>query len=393
MEEICPRNGKDAKLLFVIPYVLVLIKLILGNTTFCAYVDVNGIMSPAIFLTAVCCIAIKVLFVDRFTGVSFVWAGIIFGMAIMNYFAMTYTDMLFLAVLLIGTKNIKMDLVVWCHFVVYLTITLIAMVCAFAGWIDHHVVYEASRGYRYALGNTYPTDFAAGIFYLFLDFIFLKRNCWKHQYSIGILVISAVVYFLTNARMFMILSAVLVMTMFWFNNLTVQRFLASPVASKLCAAMFPLCAGLSLYAQWIYRPDMVFLEKLNHILNNRISLGHRGLTEYGLSIWGQKIEMIGGGYGTKAGTYFFVDNGYLHLALLYGGVILFFVCAGFAYVCLCTHRHSARTRAAICIIMMMIAISSFIEPRFFSLTYSAYILCIGIELFSSKKRDETCTTI
>lgn len=380
-------NGKGkvnlGTFLFVLAYSLFLGRVAIGNTTFVEYISIYGTMLIVVALVGLFCIGTKLALCDRYTLRALILIAVIVVVFFVGYRYSTYIDLIILLVLMIGSKNIKLEDVVKCHFIIYSTIMTIAMICALLGLIENYVIFSTLRGYRYSLGNTYPTDFAAGIYYLVLDFVYLKRKKWKTQYSIGIILISWIVYRITDANTsFVLLCCIAIMLIFMQKKWGI-RILSSKPVQNVIVFSFPVLAILSIGIHYVYTVvSSPILLGLDVLLNNRLSYGHQAIQRYGLSMFGKQIEFIGAGWGTSAGSYFYVDNGYLQIALIYGIVILLVFCLGFAYVCY--KNKLQQTDLTLLMILFFIAISGLLEPRFFNILYNSFIFAISIELFSKK---------
>ena len=371
-------------LLFVIAYTLFLGRVAIGNTTFVEYISINGITLIFVASIALFYIVIKFFTYDRYTVKEMILAGVTIIIFLIGYKKSTYIDLIILLVLMVGSKNIKLDTIVKCHFIVYGTITFIALICALLGIVENYSTYSILRGYRYSMGNTYPTDFAAGIFYLVLDFVYIKRDRWKIRYSLGIILLSWSVYYVTDGNTSFILSCCIAISMIIIKSKNGSKIFNYNFIQNIIICSFPVLAFLSIGIQAIYtKVNNSILYKLDILLNNRLAYGHQAIEKYKLSLFGKRIEFIGAGWGTSSDSYFYVDNGYLQVALMYGIVILCILCLGFSYVC---YKNKLRKNNPVLhLIIFFIAISGLIEPRFFNILYNSFIFAISIELFSRKR--------
>ena len=230
------------------------------------------------------------------------------------------------------------------------------------------------------MGNTYPTDFSAGIFYLVLDFIYLNRNKWRMKYSLWIIIISWGVYHITDSKTSFILSCLIAISMIIIKNTKGIKLFSYKYIKDIIIFSFPVLASLSIFMQAIYNKTNPILLKIDFFLNNRLAYGNQAIEKYKLSMFGKKIEFNGAGWGTSSSNYFYVDNGYLNMALTYGMVMLCIFCFGFFYIC----YKNKQSNIVLVLILFFISISGLIEPRFFNMLYNSFIFAIGIELFSEK---------
>lgn len=369
--------------LFLIAYAIFLGRVAIGNTTFVEYISMYGIVLIFVIIIGLFYIGIKLFISDTYTIKQLILLCIIITIFLVAYKKSTYIDLIILLLLIIGSKNIKLDYIVRCHFIVYGIIMLVALICSVLGIIENYSTYSILRGYRYSMGNTYPTDFAAGIYYLVLDFVYLKRNKWKISYSIGIILLNWGVYCIADGNTSFILSCCIAISMMIIKSAKNIKLIRSKLIQYIIICSFPILGTLSIVIQAIYTQfNSEFLLKLDLLLNNRLSYGHQAIEKYKLSLFGNNIDFIGAGWGTASNDYFYVDNGYLQVALTYGIVILCIFCLGFSYVC----YKNRKTNPVLIVILFFIALSGLIEPRFFNILYNSFIFAISIQLFSRKNK-------
>jgi hypothetical protein len=370
--------------LFILSYTLFLARIAIGNTTFAEYISIYGVTLIVVTSIGLFYIGIKLVTFDRHTVKAWALIGIITVIFLAGYKYSTYVDLIILIVLMIGSKNIKLDDIVKCHFIVYGIVTLIALICASLGVIENYALYSSLRGYRYSMGNTYPTDFAAGVFYLVLDFVYLERNKWRKAYSLGIILLSWCVYRVSDANTSFILSCCIAIAMLIIKSPKGMKLFSSKLMQHIIVWSFPVLAFLSIGIQYIYASvNRTILYRIDLLLNNRIAYGNQAIEKYNLSLFGKHIQLVGAGWGTSSDNYFYVDNGYLQVALIYGILLLCIFCLGFSYV---NYKNKYRqTNPVLSLILFFIAISGLIEPRFFNILYNSFIFAISIELFLEKK--------
>ena len=83
----------------------------------------------------------------------------------------------------------------------------------------------------------------------------------------------------------------------------------------------------------LYTPGNPILERVNQLLTSRLKFGKQGLTQYGFSLFGQQVDMVGnGGTTVHLKDYFFVDCSYLYIFCDMASC--FTDCAGGVYVML-----------------------------------------------------------
>lgn len=371
---------KIKNLVYLLAYALLLVKIALANTTFVEFVDVRGYLFKIVYLVAFLLIGYKLIYIDKYVINSVLIIVCFVSFGILGFASSNYTELLVMIMLIVGAKGIRLKNITQCYFYVYGTVMLIALIAASIGLIENYCVQSNAYRVRWALGNTYPTDFAAGIFFMLLAYSNMKQK-WKIRYTLVWSIVIAVVYYYTDARTSCLLSVMYLILLMLFNKLFLNNerpFLCKTIHG-ISVIIFPLMAFLSYVAVFLYDKGNSIIKALNVILNYRIGFASKAINEYGIPLLGQKIKMLGAGWGTDVSqSYFYIDNGYYYMAIVFGIFISIIVISGFtlsAYKTKNTKIH---------IIIIMLAINGLIEPRFINYLYNPFLMLIGSAFFTKK---------
>lgn len=143
---------------------------------------------------------------------------------------------------------------------------------------------------------------------------------------------------------------------------------------KIALISMPALTMLMYYWSASYKIGNEFLEMIDETITGRLGLGNLGIKEYGITLFGQDIPMIGMGGSTEVQEdYFFIDSSYLFILLRYGIIFLFIVFI--VYGCIC-YKHRNDTVLMICITLL--AISCFIDHHMMEEAYNP----LGYALFA-----------
>ncbi len=138
--------------------------------------------------------------------------------------------------------------------------------------------------------------------------------------------------------------------------------------------VFLLCAAASilesiLFQQTFYDRTVAEFPQLKTFMD-RISLGHQALTEYPLRLLGNLIEEYGSGgtgYEVQTHSYFFIDNSYLRMLLMYG--LLFFVM--YLLITVLLQRRFLRGKNFWAVyVMIIIAITGILDHHIMDICYN-----------------------
>lgn len=373
-----------SKLLFLIAYGLYIVRAGIENTTFMYFFSEYNITRPITFILGAILIGFKMILYDRKVDRKSLTYVLVISIIFMIVFYFTsYFELLYLLLLMIGSEKIEIKDVVKIHFFIYLSITIIAAFASWTGIIENYITVSSKGAYRAAWGNTYPTDFAAGLFYLLLDYAYLnykKLNVFRY---LGMLFIVCLSFIVTRSQTSLILGVLLVILLVLSKRKKIARALSTDIYMNIVAWSFPLIAIITIYAQYIYKNNgnnNPVLLGLNIIMNYRLGFGSRAIQQYGLSLFGKRIEFIGAGWGTNSTeSYFYVDNAYLQYALLYG--ILLTAIFTFGYYLLSRYSRYIDNELMMIIVLSCISISAISEPRIFNILYNPFFIGVGVMLW------------
>ncbi len=377
--------------IYCLAYGLLLAKLAISNTTFIKYIDIRANGFKFINVIAIILIALKILKYDVISAKKVIVTGFLSILFLLSFISTSYNNVIMLLILIIGAYGIDIKSIVKCHFYVYGFIMILALVSSMIGLIeDYTVIRSSTNAIRHSLGNTYPTDFAAGILYLEFDLAFLKRR-GGFKDSLFFLLVDLIVYRFTNANNFIIGGVILSISMFIFSKYKEREKKRNVCRQnrffhKLVALSFPVCAILSFVIVKIYQTGNSLLYTIDKIISYRIGFSSKAINEYGIKPFGINIYFIGAGWNTDSSkSYFYVDNGYIYTALMYGMVLLILICLIHS---ICTYE-LGKLDLKIAVIYLVIALTSLFEPRFSNYLYNAFLLFVGPCLFKKRTYDIT----
>ena len=85
----------------------------------------------------------------------------------------------------------------------------------------------------------------------------------------------------------------------------------------------PFWAAVSILATRLFDQENRAFSEINELFSGRLYLGQKGWDDFGLSLFGQTIDMVGfGGSIERPDNYFFIDCSYMNVMLRYGIVFL-----------------------------------------------------------------------
>lgn len=382
------QNKYKYEIFFIIGYGLILLPFFLSLTTliennnvskFFGYIKYIGLY---LFLIREILILInkniKVNYLE-IIGLLFIILSII---VFLNY--QLSTQIIFFSILVYSTRNINYEIVFKIYLCIVIVFTCIAVLSSSFGLIEDRIFFRGDI-IRRSLGFGYTTFISHILFFITLTFIALKRERFNFLYLCLFLALSYVIYYLTDSRNSFLLTCFAVIFFYLFNKLTLFR----KICTKLSYLAIPLPIILFCLMYFLSKnyTNSDFFIILNKLFSGRLSLGYNALNNYGVSLFGQKIELFGNtayDYGNAipgVDLYNYIDCSYLQILILYGAI--FFIALIFMYTKTLIDLHKVKN-FYLFFGLIFLAVHATFDPQLIYIQYQPLILILG-KLFSKQK--------
>lgn len=244
------------------------------------------------------------------------------------------------------------------------------------GLIDNWVYGLDDGRIRYSLGFFYPSHATSVFFYLIMLFCYVKKDHLKLWQVILLEILNLWQYKQTDARTGTILIAFALLLFYALKYY--KKDFSHGLLGKCTIAAFPASAFISVFCCLLYGKIWI-LYGINDFLSDRIALGHEGIWNYGIHLFGQKIEWVGhGGVGqivdSLEGVYNYIDCSYIKILLECGIIVWVVMLIGFTLASKKAVEYKDRYLAAV---LIFIAIYSIIEPRLLELGFNPFMLVLA----------------
>lgn len=364
------RSNSLSKIVFFIALTLYLTMTIYITTTFPRVASLELLIKVGCYTLLV----IKIL-LDNYTARQLVLLFSFGIVAILAAMQSDYTNLLLVAMFIIGARNINFYEINRVYFIIGITIILSAMIASKVGLITNLVYYRGTVE-RQSFGIIYPTDFAAHIFYLILSYCFLiQRQLNKFEVVIFIFI----AFFINkycDARLDVVLVA-LTIIFFYFLMFPLIKKAIHNIVNRIAIILPTVLFTLSIFLSYFYKPTGI-TEWINESLSGRLSLGNRAFSMYPVKLFGQFIET--NGFGGEDGNnlaasadrsfYFYIDSSYVFMLLRYG--ILFTL-----IILILITVKTKKTNSIIYHLAIILALgSAFVDQTLVNPAYNIFILSL-----------------
>ncbi len=228
---------------------------------------------------------------------------------------------------------------------------------------------------RHYLGFTYSAIPANFYFHIVLAYLFLKRQTINLAETIVIMGTNWLLYALTDTNAVFYLITALVGVL-WIYRCFPQIFRLKYL-KVISIWVVPISALAIIGLSYAYTPMSSTFLQLDHLLNNRLSLGYKAIEQYGIHLFGHDVSWTyyTGRYGTNVyEEYFFIDSSYLNILLTFGLIILVFICVGYMMTGkkLYEEKHYMG-----CIVFIVFALHCATDHHLFEVRYNPFIVLLG----------------
>lgn len=218
--------------------------------------------------------------------------------------------------LIIAAKNIdfsKAIKVSLCGTVLSLTLVLIgckAGILQDLVW-SHYGIGSQAHG----LGFTYYSYLSTYVFSVSCMYLYLRRKNYKIIELLILCIIQYYTYLYTTSRLYIYGFAIMaiICVLYRYHILKFEK----KIWNLISYALFPFFQIAILFITKLYATGNIFLLQIDNVMSGRLSLMSFALKTYGIHILPYYIKMIGGAENAGA-AYFYIDCGYMYVALCFG---------------------------------------------------------------------------
>lgn len=147
---------------------------------------------------------------------------------------------------------------------------------------------------------------------------------------------------------------------------------------RLAVWFFPIAILISVVLAHFYNSDKSWMQLLDEITRDRLSLPHAALQNYGVKLWGQQMWFVGAGldnFGNEvSGAYDYVDNVYINMLIRYG--IVFVVISVILMVLTMEYCRLRHMRIILWLFCLM-AVHGLLEDKMQTVYFNSLLLLVG----------------
>lgn len=315
-------------------------------------------------------IVVILISLDKYSYKKILVLFIIVCLFILSMLISQYRILIEYLIFIVGAKNVSLHRITKVYLLTGCVLLIITIISAKMGIIEN-LIYIRNGKRREAFGVGYPTDFAAHIFYLIGAYLYLRgKNTNIFEYIVLVL-ITMIIYRLCDTRLDCIcmIIAIIFSCLYKRNKIKFNKRIVKNFLIMSCVIL----SSISIYTSINYKANNKIYIKVNEIISNRLYIGKMMYDEYGVTIFGQKIDDhgFGGSEVFKYDKYNFIDCSYMRILLKYG-IIAFIIVIFFSTLLL--YKFYKNHDYLLVLLFVCVIINSVIAQHFIDFSYNYIIL-------------------
>lgn len=369
-----------SRLIFYISFIFIVFAKFIQQTVYMEKLDFLNITTRIIIIFACIFLMFKYI-IDKHSTESIIYSTLILIVAgLISYITSGWYVIMVLAILLINMKNINIRklIIIW---IIEISILMLFIAISYKlGVIGETIIsWDRDTGIdRYTLGYNYTTFSSNYFFHLTIFYLYIKGKLIKYL-ELGVLaLLNIYLYNFTNTKsavIYSVLAIILVIIIKKFNFSKGVSYI-----NKFSMFVGGFVAGLLTY---LYKYDSAIISEINVILSGRLYYGYKGIEEYGITMFGQKITWINEVILDSELQYNYIDSSYLNILFNYGIIVLLFIMLGY-YV---LGKKNISNDIYYSILILIITLHSMFDPQLIEIMYNPSILLLGYVITKSRYMD------
>ena len=316
--------------------------------------------------------------------------GIIFAIFTASGLISGYSVLIEIAFLMIGASKINIDKILRVYFWVGTAVVGAAFVASITGLIPNLVYELLEKGTRRSFGIIYPTDFSAHVLFLVVvgcciqNRIVTTIDIFLTLMFARFILVESVAY--TNYACMLLFACILIFVKIYelsdkYKNMnegsmTYREFfdIRKFPLFKLVALVPIALSALIIMMSIKFNPKISGWASLDKKLSSRLTYSSQGIKKYKISLFGKFIKEWGFGKSTVYHKhYFFLDDSYIRILLMYGAIMLITILALWVII---AKKSLEAKRLVLLGAIVVVALSCFMEHHMLEMAYNPLLILV-----------------
>lgn len=286
--------------------------------------------------------------------------------------------------LIVGAINIDYKKILKVWLIICISFCMFSVFGTLMGFIhetsvdigDREVLFESITDRR-DFGYGWATDFAYHVMSILLVYWILKNGYLKKVELICYVLISFVVYSLTDARMAVGGMCLIIICAFYCNRIKSKQIKIGKIGRFLFTVSIPFFAFISFYLVKAFDPMSPGWMVVDLLMTGRLSISSKTIEEAGIPLLGQKFEFYGQSQTQNEqgieGFYNYIDCSYVQSLVINGIILTVLFVLLFVFICRASYK---RQDIVLAIAVVIAGITGMIAQYLFALSYCPLLLAL-----------------
>ena len=262
-------------------------------------------------------------------------------------------------------------------FVIQLTTFILYVTLAQLGISGADVIDDAGRK-RCFMGYGWVNRASYSWLFICLEILYLKKGRLNPALGLVLSAVNSFIFYRTRTVFSMSMTFGIIgcgVLHYCWRKLNKKRRRNYQMIYRLSAIFFVVTIIIGLILPLVYSPANPVLYHINKMVTGRLSLAQDALGKYGLHLGGNKLQWVGSStlmFGlTNENEYFYVDNGFLQMALesglLFTFLIIFLYISSIKIACVMENM-------TIVVVLEILGILFVFEPYVIDFAFNPFVL-------------------
>ncbi len=283
---------------------------------------------------------------------------------------------------IVAAHDVEFDKIIKWSCLTHLGALLFVFASRYGGIIENRV-YASSERVRDSIGFQFTTEGPNFFFYTILMWIYWKKEKITWTELAALAGGNFFLFYKTNTKsaftmgcIALVLAVILKKSSYLRKYHRLYGLAAVGCVPLLAYGIFKLSVEFTDRIKW--------LNELNELLTGRLLLGRKGYRNYGVQLWGQRIEWIGGTnkFEETVKTYNYVDSSFMQILLNCGLVFLLFLVVIFMILGIKT---AIKKDTYFLVALLIFALHSTFDPQIIWMEFNSFVMLYSYFFWKGEK--------
>ena len=306
---------------------------------------------------------------------------IAFGTLLIGYATITsnYNTLMAAWIFIVAAKQVDFSRIIKLVYYAQLMSLIIVLSMYYSKYIEDVAIYRG-RLIRHSLGFVHPNQLGVVVFLLGAYRLYVRRN---KASILDILILLLLAYFVkTVPNSKTSYYALFILAFILLVHIVIERLGGNfDYSSNVYIFIAAFANVFSIFMSLINVKKMPILKQIDSLMSSRFSMCNRTYNYYGITWFGQDVQLFIKKVALGKYYHFWLDNAYMALLLRYG--IIVYLSFSFIYI-MSMLIQKKKKNYLIVELMCLYAIYGIMENNFFSISQNLFLLLFECVLFQDK---------